>query len=123
MNQNEPPLIATWLLDHFVPGGLDEGLAGDLCEEFRAGRSTGWYWRQVSSAIAIGMYRAKFGRAAVFALLWSLLAPTWLLMVATVENKAHLSTRFYRMDWPWSTICDLGLLLIADLAFIWVGIL
>ena len=26
------------------------------------------------------------------------------------------------MDWPWSTVCDLGLLLLADLLFIWIGI-
>jgi hypothetical protein len=54
MRRSEPPSLATWILDHAVPGGRDEGLAGDLLEEFRSGRSEGWYWRQVCSVAVIG---------------------------------------------------------------------
>ena len=124
MRGSGPPSLATWMLEHFVPGGRDEGLAGDLCEEFRSGRSTIWYWRPVSSVIAIGWYRAagSIGTAAIFALLWSMLAPAWLLAVASVEQHADLGSRFWRMNWPWSTVCDLGLLLLADVLFIWIGI-
>jgi hypothetical protein len=112
------------MLEHFTCGYRNEALAGDLLEEFRSGRSAGWYWRQVLGAIAIGLYRAagNHGTVALFALLWSMLAPAWLLVFATAERHTDLSSRFYRMDWPWSTVCDLGLLLLADLLFIWIGI-
>ena len=123
MSRNEPPPLATWMLEHLTFGCRNEGLAGDLCEEFRSGRSGGWYWRQVFGAIAIGLCRAAGNHAtvALFALLWSMLAPAWLLVVASLEQHVDLSSRFYRMDWPWSTVCDLGLLLLADLLFIWIG--
>lgn len=45
-----PPLIATLLLDWLAPGR--EALRGDLDEEFAAGRSRAWYWRQAASTIA-----------------------------------------------------------------------
>jgi hypothetical protein len=124
MRRSGPPPIATWMLEHFTFGCRNEALVGDLCEEFRFGRSDGWYWRQVLGAIAIGLYRAagNHGTVTFFALLWSMLAPAWLLVVAGVEQRADLSSRFYRMDWPWSTVCDLGLLLLANLVFIWIGI-
>jgi hypothetical protein len=124
MRRSEPPSLATWMLDHAVPGGRDEGLAGDLLEEFRAGRSEGWYWRQVFSATVIGFTRMLGGNGAliIFAALWSLFAPAWLLIVTRAEEHYHLNQRFYRMDWPWSTLCDMGLLLVANLAFVWVGI-
>jgi hypothetical protein len=124
MSRNSPPLLASWMLEHFTLGCRNEALTGDLLEEFRSGRSARWYWRQVLGAIIIGLSRAagNQGTAALFALLWSMLAPAWLLVFATVERHTDLSSRFYRMDWPWSTVCDLGLLLLADLLFIWIGI-
>jgi hypothetical protein len=124
MRRSEPPSLATWILDHAVPGGRDEGLAGDLLEEYRSGRSAGWYWRQVFSATVIGFTRMLGGNGALilFAALWSLFAPAWLLIVTRAEEHYHLKERFYRMDWPWSTVCDLGLLLVANLAFVWAGI-
>jgi hypothetical protein len=112
------------MLDHFVPGGRDDALAGDLEEEFRSGRSRRWYWRQVAGTIAVASWRVlgNNGALMLFATLWSMLAPTWLLLIARAEEHAHLNERFYGMDWPWSTVCDLGLLLLANLVFIWAGI-
>lgn len=55
MKPVEPPPIATWLLRHAGP--RNEALAGDLLEEHGRGRSAGWYWRQVMSAIVIGRSR------------------------------------------------------------------
>jgi hypothetical protein len=45
-----PPLATTLLLRL---GPDDESFAGDLAEEYAAGRSRAWYWRQVLSAIAL----------------------------------------------------------------------
>jgi hypothetical protein len=47
MRRAEPPALATWLVEHIGRRYRRESLAGDLIEEYRAGRSSAWYWRQV----------------------------------------------------------------------------
>ncbi len=125
MRRTEPPSLATWLLEHWMPGDGNDALAGDLIEEFRAGRTSSWYWRQVSSVIAIGGGREILHHRTVllFAAAWSMLAPAWLLMVAAFEQHFNLNARMLQLDFPWSTLCDLGLMLAANLIFIWAGIL
>ncbi|HUN83395.1 MAG TPA: hypothetical protein VMU48_03410 [Terracidiphilus sp.] len=124
MIRRNPPRVATWILEHFALADRNEALAGDLLEEFRAGRSNRWYWRQVVSAIAIGSLRGTMGRLDVllFALFWSMLTPAWLLAFVHLEQRFSLEQRLWQMDWPWSTVCDLGLLLAANLIFTWAGI-
>jgi len=51
MVRANPPALANWMLDHLTPAGHEDALAGDLLEEFRAGRSAAWYWRQVLGAL------------------------------------------------------------------------
>lgn len=53
--RNHPPVIPTWLLEHFV--NHDTALVGDLLEECRQGRSTAWYWREVLTAIVVGSFQ------------------------------------------------------------------
>jgi hypothetical protein len=50
-----PPRLATFLLHRLGEG--NDALAGDLDEEYRAGRSRSWYWRQVCAAIVLGTLR------------------------------------------------------------------
>ncbi len=125
MRVTEPPSIASWILKHLTPGPSNEALAGDLFEEFRSGRSAVWYWRQVLAAISLGCLREflELRVVTLFAVLWSMLVPAWLLIIASLEQHFKLGERIWRMDWPWSTVCDLGLLLAANLLFIWLGIL
>ena len=52
MRSSQPPRGATWLLERFAPN--NDALTGDLAEEYRSGRSSGWYWKEVLSAIVIG---------------------------------------------------------------------
>ena len=47
----KPPAVATALLSRIAPE--DESLVGDLVEEYAAGRSRAWYWRQVLSAVVM----------------------------------------------------------------------
>jgi hypothetical protein len=47
MRRADPPAVATWLVEHVARRYRRESLAGDLLEEYRAGRSSAWYWRQV----------------------------------------------------------------------------
>ncbi len=128
MSTAEPPSIATWMLEHWTPGSRNDALAGDLLEEFhseRTGRTRAWYWRQVLAAIAIGCFHEILdrGTALLFAVLWASIAPAWLLIVVAVEQRFNLIAHFRQMDFPWSTASDTGLLLVANLFFIWAGIL
>ena len=50
MTRKRPRVLATLLLGHLGPRG--DSLSGDLVEEWRAGRSSVWYWRQVLGGIA-----------------------------------------------------------------------
>jgi hypothetical protein len=45
------PRLASLLLERLAPG--NEALQGDLEEEFSAGRTHAWYWRQVLALIAL----------------------------------------------------------------------
>jgi signal peptidase I len=54
MRSAAPPGLATWLLQHCGSGYRSESMAGDLIEEYHAGRSRAWYWRQVLLAILAG---------------------------------------------------------------------
>ena len=47
--------LALWLLGRLAP--RNEPLAGDLLEQFRAGRSIIWLWSQLLYAIAMGSFR------------------------------------------------------------------
>jgi hypothetical protein len=123
MNRNEPPPVATWLLEHLTTADRNEALAGDLLEEFRAGRSSGWYWRQIINATAIGWTRSIFEHrlALLFAAIWSLLSPAWELTFIRVFWESNFIGSIWRMPWPWSTTCAIGLGTMEALLFIWIG--
>lgn len=48
----QPPVIARFLLERLGP--RDQPLVGDLYEEYGAGRSRTWLWRQVMASVAYG---------------------------------------------------------------------
>ena len=51
MSTRRPPALATWLLDRLGYTHENPALAGDLLEEFQAGRPAAWYWRQTLTVI------------------------------------------------------------------------
>ena len=62
MRPSRPPVVATWLLVHFLSGPEQEHIVGDLVEAYRSGRSRIWYWKEVLAAIANGTYTATTER-------------------------------------------------------------
>lgn len=69
MRSRQPPAFATKLLGRLVVGPNREALAGDLIEQYQSGRSRGWYWRQVLTAIAVDV--ASYVRTHKLALLFA----------------------------------------------------
>lgn len=56
MTDRHPPKPAEWLLQRLIPATpRRESLIGDLSEQYRRGRSRGWYWGQVVAAIIVGI--------------------------------------------------------------------
>lgn len=82
------PAMAQWLLRVFASGPHRETLEGDLLEGLAAGRSPGWYWRQVGWAVyehALGVVRQQlttFLAATLFFLtaLWVIAPATYQVM-------------------------------------------
>ena len=122
MHRTEPPQLATWILEHGIPGDCDEALRGDLLEGFRSGRTDGWFWRQALAAWFIGWLRYLSMRRSllIFATLWSTLAPAFTaLLDNTVQNPrlfnpAWTSVNVLSMFWLWVAL---------NTSFLWTGML
>jgi hypothetical protein len=117
MKSIDPPFIATWILEHLVPGERNEALAGDLLEEFRSGRSAAWYWRQVLAAIAIATLREIRARSLLlgFAALWTLLAPAWWFFGVRFLAPGVS----FVLPWPYSAVFVTA---ISALLSLWAGL-
>ena len=122
MKRTEPPQLAMWMLEHGIPGDCDEALAGDLLEDFRSGRSEGWFWRQALAAWFVGWlkYLSRRRFLLIFAAFWSTLAPAWTAIVDSIEhsrrllNPAWSASHLFSMFWLWAAM---------NVAFIWTGML
>ncbi len=58
MTARSPPWLATRLLEGLGSGTWTGELIGDLTEQFAAGRSRVWYWRQVGGALVLDLGRS-----------------------------------------------------------------
>jgi hypothetical protein len=116
--------LATWMLEHLTFGRDNESLSGDLLEELRAGRSAGWYFRQVSMAMGIGVCEAirEYASPLLFSAAWSTLYPLWRLMGR--NWLVHQSPgRWVALGWPYSTMLDLADGILPAVTFVWLGVL
>jgi hypothetical protein len=77
----EPPPLARTLLNRLGP--RDQSLVGDLYEEYAAGRSRTWLWRQVMASVAYGavadIRRAPIRTSFAVASGWAVAAAVFLL--------------------------------------------
>jgi len=123
MRRTEAPPLATWLLEHGIPGDYDEALAGDLLEEFRSGRSDGWFWRQVLAACAVSWGRSLRARIPlfVFALIWSMMAPAWKVFTDGIESALSID-RILQSFGPVWVFAALAVWLLLNSIFLWAGI-
>src|SRR3978361_1597753 len=99
--------VATGLLEHLTLGRDNESLSGDLLEELRAGRSAGWYFRQVSMAMGIGLCEAirEYASPLLFSAGWSTLYPLWRFIGR--NGLVHPAPgRWAAIGWPYSTMLD-----------------
>ena len=125
MRRREPPPTALWMLEHLIPAERNEALAGDLLEVFRAGRSTGWYWRQVCTACVVCWYEGMRARASllIFALLWTMMAPAWNSFCIKIEDSSPHFSQVFAVFGPIWVIPTLILWAILHSLFLWTGIL
>jgi hypothetical protein len=146
MKTSQPPILATRLLERLAPGPHGDALAGDLIEQYREGRSTAWYWRQVLLGIVVCLVKDR--TLGGFAFLGSFLV--LLLMIVSVgRHPASLGSGLFITDiallsgygvfslWGWRqrrpevrnaliagtrTGILLGLILISSHAIEWFGL-
>ena len=123
MKPIESVALATWILEHLTFGSHNEALSGDLLEEFRLGRSAGWYWRQVLSAVGVGVVSKCRGYVLplVFAAGWSMFYPVWQLSIWRDQLTQSVFDRWSALDWPYSISLELGSGLLPAATFIWLG--
>jgi hypothetical protein len=83
MSAAPPPRLASWLLRRLADGPARESLIGDIDERFARGRTSSWYWRQVLSAILVGVAR-DFRHHKPLVIRSVIL--TWAIVIAWVES-------------------------------------
>ena len=124
MKRENPPAAARWILEHLVPGKKNDALAGDLLEEFRCGRSSLWYWRQVLSAFVVGSTRKLRANwlAIVFAFIWAV--PTLAVWIVFIRwQSGTFLNRRWELPWPYSMMCELGLTFGSQILYVWAGVI
>jgi len=116
--------VAGWLVEHLTFGLPNEGLCGDLLEEFQLGRSAAWFWRQAGYAIAIGLFcrLRDLALPLTFCAAWTSLYPGWNAMSQAMAARA-LPDGWTALPWPWSALLPLMEGLFPAIAFVWTGFL
>jgi len=124
MTSKNPPRLARWILEHLTTDEQKDALSGDLLEEFRSGRSSGWYWRQVATAVIVSMTRMLRINwfALAFSALWVLPLPALEIYVLRAMRLTHFFPQRWSYPWPYSTICDFAISVGWKLLYMWLGV-
>jgi hypothetical protein len=122
MKSSHPPALASWLLEHLVPTGKNEILAGDLLEVFGQRGSAAWYWRQVLAAIIVGFFQELRVRwtGILLAIVLSIAVPwRYILVAPQFRSLQHLGIR---LPWPLSLISEIGSIALVNTSILVVAI-
>jgi MFS family permease len=84
------PALALWLLGRLAH--RNEPLAGDLVEQFRAGRSMAWLWSQLLIAIAMGSFRQPRTPVALNLTPIDPIVAEWLMSRRLPRRRVNLSS-------------------------------
>ena len=94
---SKPPVVATAILTRLGP--RNESIVGDIFEEYRAGRSRLWFWRQVLSAVFFSAVR-EIGRHPVRTM--SAIATGWaVLLLVFVLLGDRAANGLAKLVWNW----------------------
>ena len=128
MTIRKVPGLPTWLLNRFVSGNRREALLGDLFEEYQAGRTAGWYWRETLVALFVSIWRHARGlcsfRSAVSILVLTA-QPFVLVWIFTFseQNRQHCASLPALLSGPIIPILCAGVALIAIALVVWLSLL
>jgi hypothetical protein len=124
MTPKHPPRLANWILEHLTIDEQKDAVSGDLLEEFRSGRSRGWYWRQVATAVIVSMARTLRINWFVlaFSALWVLPLPALEIYVLRAMRLGQFFPQRWSYPWPYSMICDIAITIGWKLLYLWLGI-
>ena len=124
MTPSKPPAMATWLLEHLLPGHENDALVGDLVEAFNYRRSTVWYWRQVLIAIMVRFSKEVLSQWVPVG--WSVV---WTIVVSMSWPHIKPSPRYQALlgwgvghDWPQSLVYVMAIYLATEIAQVWAGL-
>ncbi len=110
MSAAQPPKLATFLIERLA--GCEPVLFGDLQEEYRAGRSRWWYWREALSVVAwsiVGAIRrhpVKFLRAIAALLIANAVAgyALWTVRLDSLNYVMHVMPGWVYMRYQVHTL-------------------
>jgi hypothetical protein len=124
MIAKHPPRLARWILEHLTTNEQQDALSGDLLEEFSGGRSRGWYWRQVATAVIVSFARTLRVKwfAIAFSALWMLPLPALEIYVHREKLRGTFYSQIWSYQWPYSMISDIALAIGWKLLYLWLGI-
>ena len=124
MKSSNPPALAAWMLEHLLRADRKDALAGDLMEEFRCGRSAGWYWRQVLAAVALaclGELRSHWLGVSV-AVLWAVPVPVFDVLLVRKLSESALVSQLWSLPWPYSTIGEMAFNQGCEILYLWSAV-
>lgn len=117
--------IANWFLEHVAPMPHSSALAGDLSEELNSGRPLTWYWRQVSIAIATGIFLKSrvYALPIAFSACWSTLYPLWQLSIWKAHVIQSIFHQWSALDLPYSAPSTIAQGILPACTFVWLGLI
>lgn len=126
MTLRQPPRFAGRLLKRLVPAQDHDALLGDLCEEYRRGRTTAWYCTQVLAAIVVGSWKHLRANPLVTAraVITGLIAQVFLLaafpVLVNVLTGAGFTWggRWIGLPWYWHSPYASSLVIVMQVIYI-----